>query len=80
MYYLGVIAILFIHGGVSYKVYTMYRKRASTRHEPRMFYVSLLIGLALLEVYSILVYDWIYIVSNIIGMTNAGLALWLIRR
>ena len=80
MYYLGVIAILFIHGGVTYKVYTLYRHRASTRHEPRLFYISLFIGLALLEVYSIWLRDPIYIASNLIGMANAGVALWLIRK
>ena len=78
MYYLGVIAILFIHGGVAVKVYTLYRHRAFTQHEPRTFYISLLIGLALLEVYSIWLRDPIYIVSNIIGMCNAGAALWII--
>ena len=76
MYYLGVIAILLIHGGVTIKVIALYRGRP----EPSWFYISLFVGLALLEVYSIALRDPIYIASNIIGMTNAGVALWLIRR
>jgi len=80
MYYLGIIAILLVQGSLIPKVYSLYKQRAFTCHEPRLFYIMLFVGLLLFEIYAWHIGDPIYIVSNLVGMTNAGVALWLIRR
>lgn len=80
MYWLGIIAILLVQGSLLPKVVSLYRHRGCKHNEPRSFYIMLFVGLLLFEVYAWHIGDVIYIVSNLVGMTNAGVALWLIRK
>ena len=78
MYWLGVFAIILVQGSLLPKVYSLYKYGA--HNEPVSFYVTLFAGLLLFEIYAWHIGDPIYIVSNLVGMTNAGVALWLIGR
>ena len=78
MYWLGVLAIVLVQGSLIPKVYALYKHGA--HNEPVSFYVTLFVGLLLFEIYALWLRDPIYIASNLIGMTNAGVALWLIKK
>ena len=81
--WLGLAGILLVQGSLLPKVISLYRMRRCgyfLTHEPRLFYWMLLAGLICYLVYSISIRDAVYIVSNLVGITQASVCLWLIRR
>jgi len=83
MIYLGFFAMLFVQGchvPQLYELWRLYRAGIPISGVSPTFYWMLGTGLLGYLVYSVLIHDPVYIVSNAVGLVQVGAALEIIRR
>lgn len=76
MNYLGYLAVILIQ--LSYIPQVYYSFTSGTKGLSTYFLVSLWVGLALLQIYSYSIGDYVYIVSNWIGLINTSTLLVIV--
>ena len=80
---LGFIAIILVQGSLLpqlVKLYEMYVDKINPKQISELFYWMLTSGLGCFLIYSISIYDPVYITSNSIGLLQTSLSLYLIRK
>ena len=80
---IGLIGLLCVQGCHLFQLLEMRRLKRmglTVRGVSPAFYYCLGFGLLMFLIYSIGIRDLIYIVSNIVGLTQVGVAIWMLRR
>ena len=83
MFWFGVFGLIAVQGSHSFQIWRMWRRMrrgSDLRDCSPMFYLALLFGLISYLIYSFSITDWVYIVSNSVGITEIGLSLFLLRK